>query len=202
MPQSKTGSSGWGTGMPGSKTGSSGWGSGGSSITAILPKGKITPSSTTFFWSNPGDSKSFHFEILDESNTVVFKAEPRDSFLTLDVASLNLTPGGKYHWQVVETSNATTVSGFLNFEVASEEKLASAIKRANSMPILANANDVSLRRVAEAASLEKSDWYYAAYQTYAQVSKTNPTNLSRMMYAAFWRRLDCIPLMEQAASGM
>lgn len=202
MPQSKTGSSGWGNGMPGSKTGSSGWGSSGSSITAILPKGKITPSSTTFFWSNPGQSNSFHFEILDESNTAVYQAEPRDSFLTLDVATLNLTAGAKYHWRVIETSNAATVSGLLDFEVGSEDKLKAALTRANSMPILAITNDISLRRVAEAASLEKSDWYYAAYQTYAQVSKTNPTNLTRMMYAAFWRRLDCIPLMEQAASGI
>lgn len=195
----KTGSSGWGTGVTDPKTGSSGWGTATSSIVPILPFGKITPASTTFFWSNPGKNNIFHFEITDELNKSLYVADVRDSFFVLNVATLNLKEGEKYHWKVSVPGKPGLGTIPLGFEIGSDEKRIEVLNLINTVDVLKTSSDVALRRVAEAVALERADWYYSAYEVYESVRRTNPNNLTRMMHAAFWMRYGLPPMAEKAA---
>jgi Domain of Unknown Function (DUF928) len=195
-----SGSSGWGNSVTDPKgSGSSGWGTTKSRITSIMPYGKLIASNTTFFWANPSASTSFHFEITDELNTKVYEIDLRDTFLQVDLSALKLEQGSKYNWKVSVPGNKTLDSALLNFEIGTTEKRAAALKKATTMTILQSGDDVSLRKVAEAVALERGEWYYDAYETYAEVRRTNPNNLTRMMHAAFLRRYGLTPMVEKAA---
>ncbi|MBL7825875.1 MAG: hypothetical protein JNJ57_04535 [Saprospiraceae bacterium] len=203
-PQSQgSGGSGWGTGTPQSQgSGGSGWGTPGSKIQLILPFGKLVNGPTTFFWSNQGKHQNFQFSILDEANKKVWGTEVRDSFLQVNLNELPLQVGAKYHWNVSVSGNAKVLSTELSFELGTEEKRLATLNKLESMKVLQAApNDVSLRYMAQAIALEKSEWYYSAYETYLKAKKNNPNNLTRMMHAAFYARYQYYPLAEKSTGA-
>jgi hypothetical protein len=195
----KKGSSAFGNAVSDPKKGSSAWGTRNSKITGILPFGNVLAEKTTFFWSNPGRASAFYVDIKDAAGNAVHGTPSRDTFCTIDLAALSLKPDEAYFWTVSPMGSTATMSTPLRFEVKTIEAQLVALNKVRSAAFFQQANDPALTRLAEAVSLERSDWYYAAWAAYRNVRRNAPSNLVRMMEAAFWARYELLPLAEQAA---
>lgn len=193
------GSSGYGTAVTPPEKGSSGWGNNTSKITAILPFGNVLAQKTTFYWSNPGKNVSFQVEIKNEADSVVYAIQSRDTFCTIDLIEPKFQINQKYQWTVRPTDSTSTTATPLRFSILPQERLDGALKKVRSSSFFQQANDPVLTRLAEAVSLERSNWYTAARDIYEDLRQNQSSNLAKMMEAAFWARYELLPLAENAA---
>ncbi len=189
----KRGGDGWGSAVTDPKRAGDGWGGSGVTIIPILPFGKLTPGNTDFAWSRPAGAKTYQLNIQDENNKMLHRITTTDTFATIDLQTLNLTPNQMYSWNVQTTDNAGSASTALDFVVSTTETQASVANRASNSATYRDGEPV-LQGMMEAVALEKGDWFGAAEQRYATLLKKYPNdNMLRIMYAAFWMRYGLEP---------
>jgi len=200
-PQKKSGD-GWGNAVtdPQKKSGD-GWGGKGSTIRLIMPFGKLSAAPTTFNWSRPANTEPYQLTILDEAGKILHTATVRDTFLKLDLASLNLMPERIYTWKISVSGIRPMNSNELQFGVGKEAERLEVLKHANRSALSNQPKNTALRTLVEAIALEKDEWYYAAAQNYAGLQKRSSDNLVRMMHSAFWMRYGHRHLAEKAIKG-
>ena len=200
-PQKKSGD-GWGNAVtdPQKKSGD-GWGGKGSTIRLIMPFGKLSAAPTTFNWSRPANTEPYQLTILDEAGKILHTSTVRDTFLKLDLASLNLVPERIYTWKISVSGIRPMNSNELQFGVGKEAERLEVLKHANRSALSNQPKNTTLRTLVEAIALEKDEWYYAAAQSYAGLQKRSSDNLVRMMHSAFWMRYGHRHLAEKAIKG-
>lgn len=182
----KQGGDGWGTGVTDPKQGGDGWGGKGANIILILPFGKLTPDVATFAWSKPAGANMYQLEILDENSKILHSSTTADTFTTVDLRKLNLTPNQVYSWKVSVPGNSKLSSSLREFTPSTPEEQAAAAQKAASSAIYRDGGPV-VRGLMEAIALEKAKWHTAAGQQFETLLRQNPKdNMVRIMYAAFW----------------
>ncbi|HLP94444.1 MAG TPA: hypothetical protein VK168_10440 [Saprospiraceae bacterium] len=194
----KKGSDGWGTGVTDPKKGSDGWGGKGSSIRLVMPFGLVQKGRVCFSWSKPETKDPYRLEILDEKGTLVHAQSTLDTFLCIDLAGINLMPDRPYSWHVKVIGAKNLLSNDLIFGVGQEKDREEVLKYASYSN---NAGNPELLALSKAIALEKEDWFYDAQLIYSDLQKTNPSNLVKIMHAAFWKRYGYGLLSEKVARG-
>ena len=197
----KKGGDGWGTVVTDPKKGGDGWGGTGANIILILPFGKLAPGVIQFVWSRPAGANTYQLEILDENDKSLHSATVADTFASVDLQKLNLTPNRIYSWKVSVPGNPSLVSSLREFTLSSPEAQAEATKRATGSSTYRDGSP-TLRGMMEAIALEKAEWYNAAGQQYETLLKQYPNdNMLRMMCSAFWMRYGLEPKAKAVMAG-
>ena len=197
----KKGGDGWGTVVTDPKKGGDGWGGTGANIILILPFGKLAPGVVPFVWSRPAGANTYQLEILDENGKSLHSATVADTFASVDLQKLNLTPNRIYSWKVSVPGNPSLVSSLREFTLSSPEAQVEATKRATGSSTYRDGSP-ALRGMMEAIALEKAEWYNAAGQQYETVLKQYPNdNMLRMMCSAFWMRYGLEPKAKAVMAG-
>jgi len=196
----KKGGDGWGTAVADPKKGGDGWGSKGKSITAIMPFGKIKATTFTFYWSKPAGNHTYHLVIMDKDNKTIHSMDVRDTFAQIDLRTLKLGIGSKYHWSVRTTGAEPITSTILEFGIGTEQERKTALNNAKSSSLYKSGNTPVLRGLTEAIALENDQWFYDAHQIYVKLHKYKD-NMANYMHSAFWMRYGFTALAKQAVSG-
>ncbi|MCK6692009.1 MAG: hypothetical protein L6Q97_07890 [Thermoanaerobaculia bacterium] len=197
----KKGGDGWGTVVTDPKKGGDGWGGEGVNIVPILPFGKLAPGVVQFVWSRPAGANSYQLEILDDDGKSLHSTTVADTFASVDLQKLNLTPNQIYSWKVSVPGNAKLESPLREFTISSPEAQVEATKRATTTSTYRDGSP-ALRGMMEAIALEKAEWYNAAGQQYETLLKQYPEdNMVRMMCSAFWMRYGLEPKAKAVITG-
>lgn len=192
---------GWGTVVTDPKKGGDGWGGSGVNIVPILPFGKLAPGVVQFVWSRPAGANSYQLEILDDDGKSLHSTTVADTFASVDLQKLNLTPNQIYSWKVSVPGNAKLESPLREFTISSPEAQVEATKRATTTSTYRDGSP-ALRGMMEAIALEKAEWYNAAGQQYETLLKQYPNdNMLRMMCSAFWMRYGLEPKAKAVMAG-
>jgi hypothetical protein len=188
---------GWGVIRTSSGTGD-GWGGRGNQIRAIMPFGKILPSTTTLYWSKPAGNRSYKLSVMGGDNQVLFETTTQDTFFTLDPAQHNMAAGQTYQWRVAAVGEPAMTSNTLSFDLSAADERAAAVARAERATLYQQSPE-SLRGLMRAVSFERDEWFGAAAEAYREVQKADPKNeLARLMHAAFWVRYGLREVASQA----
>ncbi len=198
VPLKKTGD-GWGTAVPLKKTGD-GWGGKGKSITAIMPFGKVKAKVVSFNWSKPFGIHSYRLVIMDKDNKIIHSVDVRDTFARIDLRTLNLGVGNKYHWKVSTVEGDLVTSTEMEFVIGTEPERKVALSNAKSSSLVKSNKTSVLRGLTEAIALENDQWFYDAHQIYTKLQKHHD-NMVNYMHSAFWMRYGFTILAKKAVSG-
>ena len=196
----KTGD-GYGNAVSDPKKTGDGWGGKGSSITLILPFGKLVAAPTTFSWSKPAATNEYHLILLDSTNKTIHSITVRDTFVQVNLKALRLVVGNTYHWKVTTSGAKPMESSELEFVIGNKKEFKAALRDAGTSDLAKSSKGIVSRGLTEAIALESGHWLYAAQQKYAQLQQKQPDNLVRIMHAAFWMRYGFVRLAKQAAKG-
>jgi hypothetical protein len=194
----RKGGDGWGSTVINPRKGGDGWGGKGSTIRLIMPFGKLKAGTVNFIWSKPKTSEPYELSIKDEAGKTVHTQMVRDTFVALNLNSLNLAPEQLYRWTVSVAGANPMQSDEMLFGIATEDDWKETMEQINSSSLAKTSNSPALSKLVEAVALEQGEWYYDAYMSYQQAQKQQPDNLVRMMHAAFLTRYGFYALAEKA----
>jgi hypothetical protein len=192
---------GWGNAVGNPKKLGDGWGGKGSSIRLIMPFGKVIAAKTTFTWSKPENTLPYKFEIQDSEGKTIYNAMIKDTFAVVDLKKLKLNSAQIYHWKISVAGTTLMESNVLDFGIGSKEDWDMVQQKSGNSPLVNRTKDPILRGIVEAVAFENNEWFYAAHQSYAKLSRKKPDSLVRMMHAAFWMRYGFKLNAEKAARG-
>lgn len=192
---------GWGNAVTNPKQSGDGWGGTGARMVPILPFGNLTPGNTRFAWSRPAGANTYQLDILDDDEKMVHSITTKDTFVSIDLRTLNLETNRMYAWKVHVPGNTELSTLPLSFALSTTEAQTAATNRASNSPTYRDGGPVE-RGMMEAVALERAEWFEAAEQRYAALLKQHPkNNMLRVMYAAFWMRYGLEPKAKEVLRG-
>lgn len=168
---------------------SSGWGNKKFDIISATPIGKaISNQSLRFQWQSRENIPEYEFTIEDESGRVIHSKKVNQKEYTVDFSGLGLKAGKSYAWKVVQPGGEGMVSDKYFFKVADEKEKADVITALQEEEVYQEAGP-QMKKLMEAASLEDSEFYYAADQAYVEAAQmSGKEDLPEKMREAFVRR--------------